>query len=156
MRTITLMCCFALAAAASLSAQVANTPPSRPRVSAQQHLQDAQEALSGMPETVWARHAAKAQSQLTQDFSALVASYGAGQQSGGAWTVIFASVERDVVRLIGGGGPGIESDEAPGALRVSRPELLGPDAGGPLSAFRTDLELFYDAATTGLPVLTSD
>jgi hypothetical protein len=128
------MCCFALVAAASLSAQ---TP-----VSAQQHLQNAQQSLA----------VAKNQSQLTQDFSALVASYGAGQP-GDAWKSSFASVERDVVRLIGGGGPPLDTSHK--TIRMLRTELLGSDESAPLAAFRTNLELFYDAATTGRPVLTN-
>jgi hypothetical protein len=154
MRTMMLMCCFALVGAASLSAQSGNaaTPGNAvtpPPVSAQQRLQDAQQALAAAPETAGPRHGHTSQSQLTQDFSALVASYGARQPGDGAWRLTFADVERDVVILIGGGGPPLEPSPKP--IRRLRTELLeSSDAADQLTAFRTDLELFYDAATTGL------
>lgn len=154
MRTITLMLCFGLAGAASLRAQVAGTatvPP--PPVSAQQRLHDAQQALAAAPETTVPRHGQTSQSQLTEDFSALVSSYGAAEP-GGAWKVSFSAVERDVVRLIGGGGPLFDPAASLRPIRMLRSELLGSDALGPLTVFRTDLELFYDAATTGLSTLT--
>jgi hypothetical protein len=174
MKLMTLTSCCLVIAAVNLSAQSsetttktpgndgraldptitapASTPPATnmaPRVSPQQHLADARRDLTGISEKSVPADAQKNFSQLLKDFSALASSAEAQPETAG-WRSTFYDVERDLVRLVGGGGP-----PAPGGEPEAnpRPKAEVPDAGtrAILQAFRTHIELFYDAATTRVP-----
>jgi hypothetical protein len=130
----------------------ASTPPATnmaPRISPQQHLADARRELSGISEKSVPADAQKNFSQLLKDFSALASSAEAQPETAG-WRSTFYDVERDLVRLVGGGGPPAPARE-PDANPLPKAEV--PDAGtrAILQAFRTHIELFYDAATTRAP-----
>jgi hypothetical protein len=174
MKLMTLISCCLVIAAVNLSAQSsetttktpgndgraldptitapASTPPASnmaPRVSPQQHLADARRDLTAISEKSVPADAQKNFSQLLKDLSALASSAEAQPETTG-WRSTFYDVERDLVRLVGGGGP-----PAPGGEPEAnpRPKAEVPDAGtrAILQAFRTHIELFYDAATTREP-----
>jgi len=174
MKLMTLASCCLVIAAVNLSAQssetttktpgndgraldptttaAASTPPVTniaPRISPQQHLADAKRELSGISEKSVPADAQKDLSQLLKHFSALVSSAEAQPETAG-WRSIFYDVERDLVRLVGSGGPPAPARE-PDANPLPKAEV--PDAGtrAILQAFRTHVELFYDAATTRDP-----
>jgi hypothetical protein len=117
-----------------------------PRISPEQHLADARRVLSSISEKSVPAAAQKNFSQLQKDFSALASSAEAQPATAG-WRSTFSDVERDLVRLVGGGGPPAPASE-PDANPLPKAEV--PDAGtrATLQAFRTHVEMFYDAATT--------
>jgi hypothetical protein len=130
----------------------ASTPPATnmaPRISPQQHLADAQRELSGISEKSVPAVALKNFSQLRKDFSALASSAQAQSETAG-WRSTFYEVERDLVRLVGGGGPPAPASE-PDANARTKAEVPDPGTRASLQAFRTHIELFYDAATTREP-----
>jgi len=165
MKLTTLTCSLALAAAAILNAQSSETAPKTqgqpndgkpvppaisapssivpatttppPRSSPQQRLEDAKAALASVSEKSLPLRAQKAFAQLLKDFSALASSYKA-EPEGDAWPLIFSDVERDLSPLIGVGSS---------ATPIKDPNM--PDAATRviLGAFRTHVELFYDAAS---------
>jgi hypothetical protein len=174
MKLMTLTSCCLVIAAVNLSAQssetttktpgsdgraldptttaAASTPPVTniaPRISPQQHLADAKRELSGISEKSVPVDAQKDLSQLLKHFSALASSAEAQPETAG-WRSIFYDVERDLVRLVGGGGPPAPARE-PDANPLPKAEV--PDSGtrAILQAFRTHVERFYDAATTRDP-----
>ena len=88
-------------------------------------------------------------SQLVRDFSALTSSFAEAQPQTATWELPMYDVERDLVRLIGGGGPRLtdDRDTIPGLPA----QVADAQTRTTLEAFRTDVELFYDAATTRGP-----
>jgi len=144
MKWITTLCGLVVVGAVTLSAQSpdsttasvaaasspAFTPPpteTRALVSPQQYLEDGQRMLAGRDEKKFSR--------LQNDFSSLVSRY-ADAQGATAWTSSFSDVERDIVRLMDGSALSLGRIQDPAATQVG------------LDAFRTQIELFYDAATT--------
>ena len=76
-------------------------------------------------------------SQLRKDFDELVSSY----KESGTWRLCLHDVERDLVLLIGGGGP--EPDNLKAA--ASKDAVSDPMSREALKQFRTSVEMFYDA-----------
>jgi len=75
--------------------------------------------------------------QLRKDFDELVSSY----KGSGTWRLCLHDLERDLVPLIGGGGP------EPEDLKVSggKDAVSDPTTRDALKQFRTAVEMFYDA-----------
>jgi hypothetical protein len=168
--TTLMFCCVAVAVAATgavtLDAQSADTtikseatsPPSspvvtapRPRISPQQHLTDARGVLAGVSDKSLPSQTQKGFSQLLKDVSTLESSYAGAQPQTAAWQLPFYDVERDLVLLIGGGGPSPTPADAAKATPALPAEVLDSAIRVNLQAFRTHIELFYDAATTREP-----
>jgi hypothetical protein len=130
----------------------ASTPPvtnMAPRISPQQHLADARRELSSISEKSVPADAQKNFSQLLKDFSALASSAEAQPATAG-WRSTFDDVERDLVRLVGVGGPTVPAGESD-ANPVSKTEVSDAGTRTILQTFRTHVEMFYDAATTRDP-----
>jgi len=112
--------------------------PPPPQVSPEQHLAEAQSALERVQDSALARSGTrKSMSQLRKDFDELVSSY----KESGTWRLCLHDVERDLVLLIGGGGPEPENLKA----AVSKDAVSDPATRETLKEFRTSVELFYDA-----------
>jgi hypothetical protein len=123
------------------------TTPAPPPVPPQQYLEDARQLLDGLAEGSLASDAQKQLAHLRADFSTLASKYGDAQEGNTTWESAFYDVERDIVRLIGGRGlPGTSADEQE-ATPTSRSEVVNAPMRARLSAFRTQVELFYDATT---------
>jgi hypothetical protein len=121
------------------SASPASTPPA-PKVSPAQHLANAGATLGRIPDTVATRsEARRALADLRKDFAQLVKVY---KPSDAGWVTALYAVERDLVVLIGGGGPEVLE---PTAL-AAKTEVSDPATRDALKAFRTEVELFYDVA----------
>jgi hypothetical protein len=170
-------CCLAIAGAATLSAQRATTTQTPapandgraldptisarastmpattvpPRVSPEQHLTDAKGVLTGVSEKSMSSDAQKNFSQLLKDFSALISRYADAQPQTAAWQLTLSDVERDLVRLVGGGGPRLTPPGGREAIPGLPAEVPDSATRHSLEAFRTHVELFYDAATTREP-----
>jgi hypothetical protein len=164
MNLMTRTCCWlAIAGAATLSAQStptsttpATTPPTAPatnappRLSPQQHLTDAEAVLASVSETSMPSSAKKNFSQLRKDFSTLTSSYAEAQPKTAVWQSNLSDVERDLVRLIGSGSATLKVEDQK-AIRGLPAEVSDSAARASLEAFRTHVELFFDAATTREP-----
>src|SRR5512143_1807938 len=88
------------------------TAPAPPQVSPKQHLQDAEGALAAVPENAASRSGTqKNLAQLKKDFADLAKAYTADADRVAQWQPLVYAVERDVVLLIGGGGPKSEPDD---------------------------------------------
>jgi len=125
------------AASSAPTASVASVPPL-------QHLTNAQHALAGINEKPLPPPTRKNLAQLRKDFDAMIKVYKAAPANAIAWQNTMYDVERDLVVLIGGGGP--DSGDAK-AIPGLPAEVSDPPARAALEAYRTHLELFYDAAT---------
>jgi hypothetical protein len=121
------------------SASPAGTPPA-PKVSPAQHLANAEATLARIPDTVATRsQARRALADLRKDFAQLVKGY---KPSDAGWITDLYAVERDLVLLIGGGGP----DVLDASSLAGKAEVSDPATRDALKAFRTEVELFYDVA----------
>jgi hypothetical protein len=162
--TILAVCCLALAGTATLGAQssaataaqdqpsdgragnpaasgpASSAPPTNPppRISPEQRLEAARGALATVPEKSMPTRARKAFAQLQKDFAALASSYRAHPEAD-AWTLSFSDVERDLAPLIGVG---------PVATPIQDANMPDAATRALIGAFRANVELFYDAAST--------
>jgi len=81
--------------------------------------------------------------ELRKDFDELVSSY----KGSGTWRLCLHDVERDLVLLIGGGGPEPEDFSAAGF----KDAVSDPATRETLKQFRTSVEMFYDATINHTP-----
>ena len=139
--TLATSCCVALLGVNVLG-QTAG--PAQPSMPARQHLAEAARSLAGVSDESLRSETKKNVVQLRKDFETLSSSYKASPANAADWQLPLYDVERDLVLLVGGGGlePAVEAKPIPG-LAAEVPESPARTA---LEAFRTHLELFYDAA----------
>jgi hypothetical protein len=109
------------------------------------HLTDAENTLAGISETPLPSAARKNLAQLRKDFDTMAKRYKAAPADVATWQNSLYDVERDLTVLIGGGGLETVAEEK--AIPGLPAEVSDPPARKALEAYRTQLELFYDAAT---------
>jgi hypothetical protein len=120
-------------------------------VSPEQHLCDAETTLAKLSEkTVTDTVTRKNVSQLKKDFATLKGAYKGFAGPVTPWQTAIYDVERDLVLLIGGGGPEAESDSSKPVPGLAE-EVGDTSTRDVLKLFRTQVELFYDAATSQPP-----
>lgn len=83
--------------------------------------------------------------QLRKDFGALTGAYKDSTSPVAVWQSPVYEVERDLVLLIGGGGPQQPDDSKP--VPGLAEEVSDSAARDALKTFRRHVELFYDAAS---------
>jgi hypothetical protein len=140
-------------AAPKPTSEVPTTPPPV-RIPPQQHLTEAQRLLDGVSDKSFPEYGAKVFTQLKKDMSALEANYGATEPKASAWTTNMSDVERGLALLIGGGN-GLTAVPSEDKGKISKVEPTDPATRTALQEIRTHVELFYDAATTGLSATTT-
>jgi len=127
------------------------TGPAKPVLSPEQHLSDAETTLSKLSEkTVTDPATRKNLSQLKKDFATLKGAYKGFAGPVTPWQTAIYDVERDLVLLIGGGGPEAESDGTKPVPGLAE-EVGDASTRDVLKLLRTQVELFYDAASSQPP-----
>ena len=126
---------------------VTPTTPPRPRISPQQHLAEARRAIDGLSEASIPEDGRKCFAQVQKDLVALVAKYEEAPSKTFEWLTDLHDLERNVALLIGSSN-GLPAATSDGKGKPSKVEVSDPAARAMLQAFRTHVELFYDAATT--------
>jgi hypothetical protein len=136
-------CCLALLGVTVLGQASA---PAQPSVPAPQHLAEAARSLAGVSDESLRSETKKNLVQLRKDFETLSAKYKASPADTVDWQPALYDVERDLVLLVGGGGPepAGEGKPVPGLAA----EVPDSPARTALEEFRTHLELFYDATSS--------
>ena len=122
---------------------VAVTPP-RPRVTPEQYLAEASRMLAAVSDESMRSKTKKNLVELRKDFESLSTKYKASPDNGCEWQPAVHDVERDLVLLVGSGGPEADESKSIPGLPV---EVSDPATRQALVAFRTQLELFLDAAS---------
>jgi len=120
--------------------------PAPPAISPQQHLSDAAAVLSSVSDSSVSRSTTRRNLlQLRKDFGALTGAYKDPTTLVAVWQSPVYEVERDLVLLIGGGGP-LQPDDAKPVPGLAE-EVTDSAARDALKTFRRHVELFYDAAS---------
>lgn len=155
------------------AAPAVTPPPPPPSVTAPQFLDHARQLLAGINGESLPKDAQKTLAQLRMDFDAMAAAYAASLATTKAppvpvveergptdWQTRFSDVERDLALLVGGGSMLVTKPPVSAAGTVDVPDIsqLSPgksETGSrpTLEGFRTQLELFYDAATRLHPLV---
>jgi hypothetical protein len=133
---------------------VVPTTPPPVRIPPQQHLAEVRRVLDGVSEKSFPDEGKKIFAQLQKDTSALVSNYGSAESKTSLWMTNMYDVERGLALLIGGGN-GLTPTPTGDKGKLSKVEPTDPGTREALQEMRTDVELFYDAATTGLNTSTA-
>ena len=136
----------------AVSSPVPTTPP-KPRVAPEHYLADAERALAGVSDQSMRSQTKKNLVELRKDFASLSAKYKASPDKASEWQPVLYDVERDLVLLVGGGGP--EQADEPKVIPGLPVEVSDPATREALAAFRTQVELFLDAASMSPPAVLS-
>jgi len=128
------------APAVSTAQSTSGTP-----VSPLRHLTDARNTLAGISEKPLPTRTRKNLAQLRKDSDAMAKSYKDAPADFATWQNAMYDVERDLTVLTGGGGLDVAAEEK--AIPGLPAEVSDPPARKGLETYRTQLELFYDAAT---------
>jgi hypothetical protein len=119
------------------------------RIPPQQHLAEAKRILDGLSEKSFPDMGRKIFAQLQKDMSSLVSNFGGAEPKPSVWMTNMYDVERSLALLVGGGN-GLTPAPAAEKGKVSKVEPADPETRTALQEIRTRVELFYDAATTGM------
>lgn len=148
-------CWFILALGASAAAQDQAPPPAvpdllpatppKPRVTPEQYLAEASRMLAAVSDQSMGSKTKKNLVELRKDFESLSTKYKASPDKASEWQPVLYDVERDLVLLVGGGGP--EQANEPKVIPGLPVEVSDPATREALAAFRTQVELFLDAAS---------
>jgi hypothetical protein len=126
-------------------------PPAPARLTPEQHLANAEKALAGVSERSASGDMQKTIAQLRTDFMTMTSAYRESIAKSKPWVSSIYAVERDLVLLVGGGGPDADAPDKDNKDKKSIPGLSAqvsdPMTRAALEAFRTHVELFFDAAT---------
>jgi hypothetical protein len=126
---------------------VVPTTPPRPRIPPQQHLAEARRQLDGVPESAIPGDGRKFFAQVQKAMASLSMKYAESPSKIADWLTDLHDLERNVAVLIGSSN-GLPAATTDGKGKPSKVEVTDPAARETLQAFRTRVELFYDAATT--------
>ena len=86
--------------------------------------------------------------QLRTDFMTMTSAYRESIAKSKPWVSSIYAVERDLVLLIGGGGANADAaDKDKKSIPGLSAQVSDPTTRTALEAFRTHVELFFDAAT---------
>ena len=127
-----------------------STPP-RPRVTPEQYLADASRMLAAVSDQSMRSETKKNLVELRKDFASLSTKYKASPESACEWQPSLYDVERDLVLLVGGGGPEVPPKPMPG-LAVEVSDSATREA---LASFPIQVELFLDATSMTPPGVSS-
>jgi hypothetical protein len=140
--------------AAPAPTSVVPTTPPPVRIPPQQRLAEVRRILDGVSDKSFPDEGKKIFAQLQKDMSALVTNYGSAEPKASVWMTNMYDVERGLALLIGGGN-GLTAIPTGDKGKLSKVEPTDPGTREALQEMRTDVELFYDAATTGLNTSTT-
>jgi len=130
------------------------TTPPPVKIPPQQHLAEAGRILDGVSDKSFPNEGSKILAELKKDMSSLVSNFGSAEPKASVWMTNMYDVERNLALLVGGGNglTPVPTEEKP---KPSKTEPTDPATRTALQDVRTHVELFYDAATTGLSTSTA-
>jgi hypothetical protein len=124
------------------------------KIPPQQHLAEARRILDGVSDKSFPDDGRKILTELKKDMSGLVSNFGSAEPKASVWMTNMYDVERNLALLVGGSN-GLTAAPTEEKAKPSKTEPTDSVTRTALQEVRTHVELFYDAATTGLGTSTS-